>query len=418
MIYRNITADVREALRDTPVVLLNGARQVGKSTLAKFLGREGFGGADEVPYVTFDNATVQSAAQSDPDAYIRSFGGPVVVDEAQRVPDLFRAIKLLVDEDRHPGQFLLTGSADVMTLPAVSESLAGRVEVIPLQPYSQGELNGCKEEFLDRCFDDTRPAEWSLSRGPVNLWERIVQGGYPEATARTSARRRSKWFDSYITTVLQRDVRDLANIAGLTELPRLLQLLASRNATLVNYAEISRSSGLPASTLKRYLTLLEATFLIRQVPSWSTNLSKRVVRSPKLFVNDSGLAAHLIGLDSEGRGPGLGRGPILEAFVMSELQKQRTWSNLKIGIYHYRSSSGSEVDILLEDSKGRLVGLEVKAASRVIGSDFRGLRSLRAMVPDRFVRGIVLYSGEEVVSFEPDLLAVPIPIMWSCPSAL
>jgi uncharacterized protein len=413
MINRSISQNVREALSDTPVVFLNGARQVGKSTLAKLLAREGFGGSKEVHYATFDSATVAAAAQTDPDGYLGATSGPMVIDEAQRVPDIFRAIKLRVDRDRQPGQFLLTGSADALTLPTVSESLAGRVEVITLEPFSQGELTPRKERFIDHCFGVDFPATSGTADASRDLWTRVVRGGYPEAIERASPERRSRWFDSYLTTILQRDVRNITNIAGLKELPRLLQLLGARTGTLVNYAEISRSAGLPTSTLKRYLSLLEVTFLVREVPAWSSNLSKRLVRSPKMFIADTGLAAHLLGTTTVAEIRDITRGPLLETFVVSELYKQRSWSATRPSIFHYRAANGSEVDILLEDRMGRLVGIEVKASSNISGRDFNGLRSLMSLVPDKFVRGIVLYSGAEIVPFGANLLAVPLSGIWN-----
>ena len=297
MLHRNVTPELRDALADTPVVLLNGARQTGKSTLARALAPDAFPGGPAA-YVTLDDATALAAATDDPDGFVRGLDGPVILDEVQRAPELFRAVKAEVDRDRRPGRFLLTGSADVMLLPVASESLAGRMEVVTLWPLSQGEIEGRTERFVDAVFEDALPPAPGSSGEPV--WTRLARGGYPEAAEREDARRRSRWFGSYVTTILQRDVRDLARIEGLSEMPRLLALVAARTATLLNVAELSRSSGLPASTLKRYLTLLQATFLVRELPAWSTNRSKRLVKSPKLLVADSGLAAHLVGFEGGG----------------------------------------------------------------------------------------------------------------------
>lgn len=413
MIERALTPEIRDALADTPVILLNGPRQSGKSTLAQALAPDAFpdGPAD---YATLDDATVLAAATSDPDGFVRGFDGPAILDEVQRAPDLFRAVKAEVDRDRRPGRFLLTGSADVFLVPVASESLAGRMEVATLWPLSQGELKGRPGRFVDAVFDGALPPAPGADLDGPSLWSRLVRGGYPEAVART-ARRRGRWFDAYVTTILQRDVRDLARIEGLSEMPRLLALVAARTATLLNTAELSRSSKIPATTLKRYLTLLQATFLVRELPAWSTNRSKRLVKSPKLFVADAGLAAHLVGFEADAEvPPALADLPglLLETFVVGELVKQAGWARTPVSLYHFRTQTGREVDAVLERRDGTLVGVEVKAAASVSGRDFRGLRALRDERPEAFRRGVVLYAGTETVAFGDDLAAVPLAALW------
>jgi len=409
---RNLAPAVRDALADTPVVLLSGARQVGKSTLAARLAAEGFGGGG-ARSVTLDDATVLAAATADPDAFVRSFEGPAVIDEVQRAPGLFRALKASVDADRRPGRFLLTGSADVLTLPRVSESLAGRMEVLTLWPFSQGELERRREGFVDAVFSDVLPA--AVEGPPVpaaDLRARVLRGGYPEAVARLSAERRSRWFASYVTTILQRDVRDLAQVEGLTQMPRLLQLLAARSGSLLNYSEVSREAGLPNSTLKRYTALLEATYLFRPLPAWSANLTTRLVKAPKALLTDTGLAADLVGL-AEAGGPGDALwGNLLETFVAMELEKQRGWAVRRFAPFHFRTARGEEVDVVLEAASGHLVGVEVKASTQVTERAFAGLRALQAARPAQFVRGVVLYGGTEVVPFGDRLHAVPISALW------
>ncbi|MEM1093656.1 MAG: ATP-binding protein [Bacteroidota bacterium] len=412
MLPRNIASEIAEALADTPVVLLNGARQTGKSTLARTLAEASFPGATAT-YVTLDDATAYAAAQANPDGFIRNLNGPVVLDEVQRVPDLFRAIKLAVDEDRRPGRFLLTGSADVMLLPIASESLAGRMEILTLWPFSQGELEKRDERLIDTVFQAKLP---SVDYGANDdVWGRVVRGGYPEAVERSTARRRGRWFESYITAILQRDVRDLANIEGLSEMPRLLALLAARTGTLLNTSEVSRSSRLPATTLKRYMTLLQATFLVRLIPAWSTNRSKRLVKSPKLIVTDTGLASHLVGFTADGSvPPALADmpGTLLETFVLAELLKQMEWSERRVRLHHFRTQRGREVDAVLEDAAGRVVGVEVKAARSVSNRDLRGLRALRDEKPSAFYRGVVLYLGTEQIAFDDQMSAVPLSALW------
>lgn len=323
--------------------------------------------------------------------------GPVVLDEVQFAPGLFPAIKAAVDRDRQPGRFLLTGSANVLELPKLSESLAGRMELLSLWPFSQGELEGTVESFVDRLFIVGEGA-WSseLLGGVVDdIWPRIIRGGYPEVQKRAVARRRSAWFGSYITTILQRDVRELANIEGLSTLPRLLELLAARTGGLLNYSELSRSLSIPQTSLKRYFALLEATFLVRLLPPWSTNLGKRLVKSPKVFLLDTGLASYLVGASDPVAlaGTALGGG-LLENFVVMELTKQATWSKTAPKLFHFRTLEGKEVDVLLESPSGAIVGVEVKSSAFVGSADFRGLRSLEEAVGGKFVRGVVLYSGK------------------------
>lgn len=408
MIPRHAAARLRKALADRPVVLLHGARQTGKTTLARALAA-----ADHpAHYVTFDTLTALSAARGDPAGFLAGIEGPVVLDEVQRVPDLFVAIKAAVDRDRDPGRFLLTGSANVLLVPRLSESLAGRMEMVPLWPFSQGEIERVVEGFVDAMFDEAAPALGAAARG-VALAERVLRGGFPEAVAMGAAERRSAWFDAYVTTILGRDVRDLANIEGLTELPRLLALVAARPMALLNYAELVRSAGLAQSTLKRYFALLEAVFLVRTLRPWHANIGKRMVKTPKVMLCDSGLAAHLMGIDDARLAQDrMLLGGLLESFVAMEITKQIGWSTSAPALYHFRTHEGDEVDLVLERRSGALVGIEVKSAATVTGTDFKGMRALAQAAGRRFHRGVVLYTGTEVVSFGPRLHAMPIEALW------
>ena len=322
MYTRGLNDKVADALADTPVVLVNGARQSGKTTLV----RQMVGDHPGAVYRTLDDAATLAAAAADPVGFVRQSGDLLVVDEVQRVPDLFPAIKLEVDRKRRPGRFLLTGSANVLLLPKLSESLAGRMEILTLEPLAQVEVTGGEATVLQRLFAGACPAEPARApSGGQALAERIVAGGYPEALARTHPARRAAWFGAYLTAILQRDVRDLANIEGLTEMPRLLSLLATRTASLLNVAELSRDAGIPHNTLKRYLALLQATFLIRLLPAWSRNPGKRFTKAPKVHVNDTGLASHLLGIDAArlaGHPAHCGR--LVETFVVDELLRQAT----------------------------------------------------------------------------------------------
>jgi uncharacterized protein len=411
MLLRNLQTCVREALGDTPVVLLNGARQTGKSTLVQALA------GDDWParYLTLDDAAVLSAARTAPEDFLAGLGEhPVILDEVQRAPELFVALKATVDRARRPGRFLLTGSADMMMLPRVAESLAGRIEILTLRPLSQGEIEGSREGFVDALFaPGPLPPLEGARLGREELVRRVLAGGYPEALSRATARRRRAWFGSYVTTILQRDVRDISNIEGLAELPRLLALLAARVGSLLNFSELSRSSGIPQSTLKRYLTLLEMTFLVEFLPAWSGNLGKRLTKSPKVMLTDTGLASYLLGMDDGLAGHPETFGALLENFVAMEIRKQVAWGEVQPRLYHFRTQADQEVDLLLEDARGRVAAVEVKASTRVGEREFRHLAYLTELLGDRLVRGVVLYTGAEPLQFGPRLHALPVDALWN-----
>jgi hypothetical protein len=319
-------------------------------------------------------------------------------------------MKAEVDRHRRPGRFLLTGSANVLLLPRLSESLAGRMEILTLWPFSQAEIEGHTDNFIDAVFGQKPPAGGS---GVPDLIGRIVRGGYPAVLARPAAARRRAWLGSYLTTILQRDVRDLANVESLAALPRLLALLGARVGSLVNFADVSRDVALPQTTLKRYWQLLEATFLIQTLPPWSVNLGKRLVKSPKLYLLDTGLVAYLLGLDEARLAADRNLlGPLLENFAVMELRKQIGWSRTRPEIYHFRVHAGPEVDIVLEDAAGRIVGIEVQAAATLSPDHFQGLRALAQAAGRRFRRGIVLYTGRQSVPFGSNLYALPVDSLW------
>jgi predicted AAA+ superfamily ATPase len=327
---------------------------------------------------------------------------------------LFLDIKAAVDRDRTPGRFLLTGSANVLLLPALADSLAGRMETLALWPLSGAEMAGdAAYNRADALFDG------DLSDSMIPACERdtliaaLLQGGYPEAVARITPRRRAAWFESYLDTILQRDVRDLAQLEQLTEMPHLLQLLATRSATLLNFAELSRASGLTQTTLKRYFSLLETLFLVVRIPAWARNPGKRLVKSPKVFLPDTGLLGWLRDLSPERlNAPGGLPGPLVETFVASELLKHLAFSSRGLSLWHYRTQTEVEVDFVLEDRQGHMTGIEVKASASVDASDFKGLRHLQDTEAGRFQRGIVLYGGRETVAFTEQLWAVPLSWWW------
>jgi predicted AAA+ superfamily ATPase len=410
LIHRNVTANLLDALSDTPVVMVTGARQTGKSTLVQSKDLE------SRQYLTFDDVGVVGAAKGDPIGFLAGLGPKVTLDEIQHVPELFQSIKLAVDRDREPGRFLLTGSANVMVLPKLSESLAGRMELLTLWPFSRGEIQGNRETFIDNLFSSK--LVWpALKKGASikrsAIFELMLAGGYPSALARQSKARRRAWFESYLTTILQRDVRDLSNIDDFSAVPRLLSVVASRAGGLLNFADLSRTLGLPQTTLKRYFALLEMTFLVQLLRPWSGNLGQRSIRTPKVYLNDTGLLGHLLALTPERleTDPSLAGG-LVENFVMMELVKQSTWSETMPKIFFWRTASGREVDIVLEDNGGRIVGLEVKAAATLNANDTAGLHALAKEVGKKWVRGIVLYTGLDVIPFGSNLHGVPLQALW------
>ena len=408
---RHIAPLLAESLSDTPVVVINGARQSGKSTLAQSVSADK---ATPRRYLTLDDAVVLNAAKSDPAGFIQGLQGPVTLDEVQRVPELFLPIKAAVDRDRQPGRFLLTGSADVMLLPGIADSLAGRMAVLTLWPLSSAEVGGSATlNRADALFSDDL---FGLNLPPCDKDALMVQwlgGGFPDALARSSAPRRAAWFDAYVQAILQRDLRDLANIEQLTEIPNLLHLLASRSATLLNFAELSRTAGMAQTSLKRYFALLEMLFLVVRLPSWQRNPSKRCVKAPKVFLPDSGLLCHLMATTAERMNaqPNL-LGAVVETWVLSELLKHVAFTQEGLTLWHYRTQTHIEVDFILENRAGQICGIEVKASTTVDSKDFKGLRHLQETEPAIFQRGIVLYAGRELVPFGDQLWAVPMSV-WT-----
>lgn len=405
MIPREIHRSALDALGDSPVVLINGARQTGKSTLARAL-------QPGIRYLTLDDPAVLAAVQSDPFGFVNGLDEFTCLDEVQRAPEVFLAKKAAVDKQRTPGRFLLTGSANVLLLPQMADSLAGRMEVLELWPLAQSEIERQGTSLIDIFFAGDFADAYPFDRN--DFVARLVAGGYPEAIQRRNERRREAWFDNYLVTILQRDVRDLSRIEGLTELPNLIHLLAIRSGSLLNIAELSRTSKIPQTTLQRYLTLLQTLFLVRLVPAWYSNRGKRLQKSPKVFISDYGLMAHLQGHNAGSILDSLGLpGNLVEAFVFSELAKHQSWAAKKTALMHYRTSTGVEVDFVLESRRQELIGIEVKAAATVTPKDLNGLRHLRETSPTQFKRGILLYTGEQVVQFDDQLVAVPLGVFWS-----
>jgi predicted AAA+ superfamily ATPase len=403
---RLVEAALQASLADTPVVLLQGPRQCGKTTLARCVAEPaGFG------YLSFDDDNLVRAARADPLGFVTDLPPKLVLDEVQRVPEIFTTLKLVVDRDRQPGRFLLTGSADVLLLPTLADSLAGRIEVIRLHPLAQVELRQQSAQFLQRLFR----AEFGVvaaTRMGLALAELLVAGGFPAALTRQPPRRRA-WYQAYVQTLVQRDVRDLARIAALDVVPRLLELAAGQTAHLFNVSELASPFGVSRPTVRDYLSLLERVFLVDILPPWHLRQINRLVKTPKLHLGDTGVASALLRVDA----PALHAnrallGQLLETFVFQELRRQASGQPEPISFYHFRHRDDHEVDLVLEQGDS-LAGVEVKASGTVRTEDFRGLRKLQEIAGDRFACGVVLYDGEVSLPFGPRLFALPIQTLWA-----
>jgi hypothetical protein len=398
---------LREALADSPVVLIHGPRQCGKTTLAQIVGEpRGY------RYFSFDDNVVLAAVQADPVGFVADLPRRAILDEVQRAPEIFTALKVAVERRRTPGRFLLTGSTNVLLVPSLSESLAGRMAILRLHPLSQGELAGRRPRFLDALFAGRIRAR-RVERLGAGLAERVAAGGYPAALARRSPRRRVVWYRDYIETLVQRDVRDLGRVRSLDLLPRLLALAASQTARLLNVSDLASPFQASRPTIREYVTLLERLFLLEELPPWHGNRLSRLVKTPKLHAGDSGLAAALLGFDAAALANDREAfGQLVETFVFQELRRQASWHEDGFRFHHFRDRDGAEVDIVLERWGREIAGIEVKLAASVNTGDFRGLRRLRDAAGRRFAAGAVVYDGETSASFGEGLFAVPIRALW------
>lgn len=408
---RYAQALVDETLADTPITVVQGARQVGKSTLVRqvVMGRD-------ARVVSLDAAFAYNAAKADPDAFVRQTSGMLVIDEVQRVPELMRAMKDAVDEDRRPGRFLITGSADLLALSG-AESLAGRAETIPLYGLSRGEIEGTREGFADLLFsgDESSFSALAGNLSRDDYLEIICAGSYPEALSR-SGRRRGSWFDNYVTRIVSRDALDVSRLTQLDRLPTLLRLLAANNAGELVKARIGNDVQISESSLTPYVDLLETLYLIHRLPAWGNNLTKRVVGRPKVALLDTGLAARLNNVTARAMAPGAvsdAAGGLFEAFVAGEVRRQLVWADVEASMFHFRDRHGIEVDLVLETPDRRVAGLEVKATGSVSQADFAGLQFLRDKLGDRFATGVVFHTGTQALPFGRRLWALPYSALWS-----
>ena len=409
LIPRHARTMIEEALADTRVVLLLGARQVGKSTLATEISAT-LGAA---PPITLDDVTTREAADADPSGFVASLQRPVVLDEVQRSETLLLAIKEAVDKDTSPGQFLLTGSANILTAPKIHDALTGRTEIVRLWPFSQSEIEGSRANLVDRLFKGSVPSITGAAIGRDAFVERAIRGGYPEAYLRAQ-RRRERWFESYIESVTTRDIRDLADVRRADAIPSLLRLVAAQAANLFKAETMSNDLNISAKTVLSYTELLETVYIVRRIKAWRANIGKREVTTPKIYVVDSGLLAYLLGADQlrAAKGDQIA-GKLFENLVAMEIARLLDWAETSATQFHYRDrSSGDEIDIVLESRAGEIVCLECKAAATVRHEDYRSIAKLRDARGEQFVAGVVVYTGAETKALTEKVWAVPVSALW------
>jgi predicted AAA+ superfamily ATPase len=392
-------------LTDTRVVVVNGARQVGKSTLAEVIIRQRSDGVARF----LDDPVTRAAAVEDPTRFVRH-DGLMLIDEVQRVPELWLAIKYLVDREPRPGRFLLTGSARLLGLQSLPDALPGRSETVELWPLSQGEIDAEPDGFVDAAFQvgaDLRAQPSTLQRR--DYLARMTRGGYPEAVRREMPRRRARFFDGYVADLIARDVKQVADIEQASDMRRLLSLLAAQTSGLLKINRLASELRITAPTVRSYIDILETIYLVRLLPGWSANLTTRAVATAKVIFVDPGLANHL----ATGAVAQAPVGGLLENFVLSELARQLTWSRTSARLYHYRDRDQYEVDCVLEDNAGQIIGIEIKTSETVRAADFRGLKLLQRRLGDRLRAGFVLYCGTESLSFGDKLACLPISALWA-----
>lgn len=405
MFERFVEKNLLDALSDTPVVLIHGSRQCGKTTLAQLVGeKQGY------HYLTFDDTNQLNSAKNDPVGFIDNLPEKVIIDEVQRAPEIFTSIKASVDKNRKPGRFILTGSANVLLLPNLSDSLAGRVEIIHLRALSQAEIIGHQSSVMLSIFARTLNETVKTTRY-VKLGKKIniliTNGGYPSVLSRTRESRKMAWYRDFTNTIIQRDIQDIASIQNVSILPKLLQLCASQTARLFNVSDLASPFSVSRPTIKEYIALLEQIFLVEQIQPWHTNRLSRLIKTPKIHLTDTGLACALLNVKSDDLDKDRGLlGQLLETYVYQELQKYASWQDNKIDIYHFRNKDKVEVDFVIQDGK-YITGIEVKASATIQLSDFKGLIKLRDTVNECFATGVVFYDGDTILSFGDRLFAVP-----------
>jgi uncharacterized protein len=407
-VERNLAGTIVHAMGHARAVALLGPRQAGKSTLARKLAAEQL----LADYLSLDDEPLRSLAAGDPAGFIAACGRCTVIDEIQRAPELLQAIKSRVDRDTAPGQFLITGSANLRHIPTVSDTLPGQVDYFALWPLTQGELAGRREQFLARIFADEPPVIYDAPVGKHEYAEMLLTGGFPQAREHPEAAR-SMFFSSCVDSIVERDVGDVSRVRDPSSVGRLLRLVAARSGGLARYDALARDLGIDGKTVKSHLDVLERLFLIRVRQPWHVNLGSRQVKAPKLYLSDTGLLGALVGADVSRvrEDPGFA-GALFETFVATELERQASWFEQPLTFWHYREA-GREVDMIVDRPSGEIVGLDVKASATVRGRDFAGLRHLRERVGERMVAGAILYAGAHTLPFGERTWAIPLQALWA-----
>jgi uncharacterized protein len=409
---RAIEGRYRDTVAARRVTVVTGPRQSGKTTLV----RGELSGAATMR--SLDDQGVLDAALEDPVGFVAVGGRPLIIDEVHRAGEpLVRAIKAQVDRDSTPGQFVLTSSLNFLTVPSISESLAGRAGFVEVWPFTQGELAGVTDRFVDAIFTGTagladyRPS--GISRR--ELLERVCAGGYPEVHE-LPAGQRAGWFRDYVRTTIERDVVEMSGIRKVTEMGQLLRLLAARSGCELVMQSLIEDSALERQAVYDHRGWLETIHLVTTLPAWSRNLTRRVKKRPKVFLTDSGLAAWLMGKTPAAlenpTDPATGQ--LVETFVFAELRRQLTWAETEVALFHWQDRAGGEVDFVLEAADGRVVALEVKAGQTPKREWFRWLAHMRDTLGEAFTAGVVLYGGQHTLPFGERLMAVPISALWEC----
>ena len=409
MIYhaRHVEGVIAEALADTRIVIVNGARQSGKSTAVHRLVRDLPGVIER----KLDRPNDLTAARLDATEFV-AHDGLLVIDEIQRAPELILPIKARVDADNRPGQFLLTGSARLLGLRGLPDALVGRSETIELWPFAQGEIDGKPDRFVDAVFEPEPRLATSATLDRSDYIERTTRGGFPEAVGRSGSRR-SRFFESYARDLIDRDVTQLGEIQRRDDLTRLLSVLADRAASPLSIDGLANGLAISKNTVERYIALFEEVFMLKRIPAWTNSATTRATRARKLVFVDSGICAHLAGLTPERLKRDPARcGSLIENFVISEIMRQLAWSEAFARVHHYRTRDGEGVDAVIEHHDGRLVGIEVKASSSVSGDDLRHLRRLRTKADANFHLGVLLYTGTQILPMGERLIAAPIDSLW------
>lgn len=404
IIPRSVLPILERTVRESRVTAILGARQVGKSTLARLLSK---------PYFSLDDLGTRTFALRDPVAFVRELPHGAIIDEVQRAPDLLLAVKSVVDLSQEPGRFILTGSANLLTLPKLADSLTGRMRIIEVHPLAQSEIEQRPSNIVDRFFDE----KWGIPttvEPTDDLITRITHGGYPGILPLASDASRNAWFEDYLLTMLQREIRELTRIGDITEMERLLRLVAVRTGRVLNLSALASDIGMPKETLRRYLGILEQLYLVHTLPAWSSDAGRTYIKAPKVFINDTGLAAYQLGADAERLATNRDLlGNLVETFVVNEIRKHISWSILRPKLFHLRTNAGKEIDLLLEARDGRIVAIEIKAGASPRTQDANTLSAFMKTMGSRVVRGLLMYTGSQAIPIEERLCALPISSLWS-----